>query len=128
MFDRLGLVTQRLLSAKHPDLLGHNIDGLRDVRVGMNLATLRRSSDDLPPALRKSITSVESAVSEAYRELIKGESLTHPDSARSIDRGIAAFTAQGRTHAVEDGVTALVGLRLDLTSFGSRYVSEPLDP
>ncbi len=128
MFDRFGLVTQRLLSAKRPDLWGHNIDGLRDLRVGMNLATLQRSSDHLPPAASKFLTSVESAVSEAYRGLIKGESLTHPDSARSIDRGITAFTAQGRTQAVEDGVTALVGLRLDLTSFGSRYVSEPLDP
>jgi hypothetical protein len=34
--------------------------------------------------------------------------------------------AQGRTQAVEDGVTALVGLRLDLTAFGSRYVRQPL--
>ena len=126
MFDRLGLVTQRLVSAKRQDLFGRRIDGLRDLRVGMNLATLQRSSDALPPAARKSITSVESAVSEAYRELIQGESLTRGDSARSIDRGIAALAAQGRTQAVEDGVTALVGLRLDLTAFGSRYLPQPL--
>jgi uncharacterized membrane protein YccC len=128
MFDRLGLVTQRLVSAKRQDLLGQRMDGLRDLRVGMNLATLQRSSDVLPLAARKSITSVLSAVSDAYRGLILGESLTRPDPARSIDRGIAALGAQGRTQAVENGVTALVGLRLDLTSFGSRYLSQPLNP
>jgi uncharacterized membrane protein YccC len=128
MFDRLGLVTQRLVSAKRQDLFGRRIDGLRDLRVGMNLATLQRSSDALPPAARKSIASVSRAVSDAYRGLIQGESLTNPDSARSIDRGIAALRAQGRTQAVEDGVTALVGLRLDLTSFGSRYLPQPLNP
>ena len=128
MFDRLGLVTQRLVSAKREDLFGHRIDGLRDLRVGMNLATLQRSSDALPPAARKSITSVESAVSEAYRGLIQGKSLTRPDSARSIDQGLAALEAHGRTQAVEDGVTALVGLRLDLAAFGSHYLAQPLNP
>ena len=127
MFDRLGLVTQRLVSAKRQDLFGRRIDGLRDLRVGMNLATLQRSSDALPPAARRSITSVESAVSDAYRGLIRGGPLTHPDSARSIDQGIAALGAQGRTQAGEDGVTALVGLRLDLTVFGSRYLPQPLN-
>jgi uncharacterized membrane protein YccC len=127
MFDRLGLVTQRLASAKRQDLMGHRIDGLRDLRVGMNLATLQRSFDALPPAAKKSISSVESAVSEAYRGLIQGELLTHRDPARSIDQGIDALEAQGRTQAVEDGVTALVGLRLDLTAFGSRYLAQPLN-
>jgi uncharacterized membrane protein YccC len=127
MFDRLGLVTQRLVSAKRQDLFGRRIDGLRDLRVGMNLAALQRSLDALPPAARKYIAFVESAVSEAYRGLIQGESLTRGDSARSIDRGIAAFAALGRTQAVEDGVTALVGLRLDLTVFASRYVPQALE-
>jgi uncharacterized membrane protein YccC len=127
MFDRLGLVTQRLVSAKRQDLFGRRIDGLRDLRVGMNLATLQRSSHALPPAARRSITSVESAVSEAYRGLIRGESLTRRHPARTIDQGLAALGAQGRTQAVEDGVTALVGLRLDLTAFGSRYAAQPLN-
>jgi uncharacterized membrane protein YccC len=128
MFDRLGLVTQRLVSAKRQDLFGRRIDGLRDLRVGMNLATLQRISDALPPAARKSITSVESAVSDAYRGLIRGESLTRRDPASSIDRGIAALGAQERTQAVENGVTALVGLRLDLSALGSRYAPQPLNP
>ena len=125
MFDRLGLVTQRLVSAKRQELLGRRIDGLRDLRVGMNLATLQRSSDALPPAARKSITSVLRAVSHAYRGLIRGESLTRRNPARLIDRGIASLGALGRTQAAEDGVTALVGLRLDLTKFGSRYLPQP---
>jgi uncharacterized membrane protein YccC len=127
MFDRLGLVTQRLVSAKRQDLFGRRIDGLRDLRVGMNLAALQRSSDALPQAARISITSVETAVSDAYRGLIRGDALARRDAARSIDQGIAAMRAQGRTQAVEDGVTALVGLRLDLTAFGSRYLPQPLN-
>jgi uncharacterized membrane protein YccC len=127
MFDRVGLVTQRLVSAKRQDLFGRRIDGLRDLRVGMNLATLQRSSNALPPAARESLTSVESAVSEAYRGLIQGEPLTGRDPSRSIDQGIAALGAQRRTQAVEDGVTALVGLRLDLTVFGGRYLPQALN-
>jgi hypothetical protein len=52
----------------------------------------------------------------------------HGDPAISMDRGIAALGAHGRTKAVEDGVTALVGLRLDLTAFGSRYLPQLVNP
>jgi uncharacterized membrane protein YccC len=128
MFDRVGQVAQRLLSAKRSDLFGQRIDGLRDLRVGMNLATLQRSSDALPPAARKSIAPVLSAVSAAYHGLIRGKLLLHGDPAISIDQGIAALGTQGRTKAVEDGVTALVGLRLDLTAFGSRYLPQLVNP
>jgi len=122
MFDRLGLVTQRLVFAGRQDLFGHRIDGLRDLRVGMNLAALQRSSHALTPATRKSIAPVLRAVSDAYRGLVRGESLTRHESSRAVDRSIAAFAAQGHTQAVDEGVTALVGLRLDLTVFGSRYM------
>jgi uncharacterized membrane protein YccC len=128
MFDRFGLVTQRLLSAKRKDLFGHGIDGLRDLRVGLNLATLQRSSEALPVAARQSITSVLSAVAAAYLGLLRGGSLVSPDSAYAIDQGIAVLGAQTPTRTAQDGLTALVGLRLDLTPFASRYLPPTLNP
>jgi hypothetical protein len=126
MFDRLGLVLQRLLVAKRKDLVGPRIDGLRDLRVGINLATLQRSSEALPAAVRQSMNPVLSAVADAYLGLARGKALVGGDSARAIDQGLAVLGAQAPTRPVEDAMTALVGLRLDLTAFGSRYLPQPL--
>jgi hypothetical protein len=126
MFDRLGLVLQRLLAAKRKDLVGPRIDGLRDLRVGINLATLQRSSEALPAAVRQSMNPVLNAVADAYLGLARGKPLVGADSARAIDQGLAVLGAQAPTRTVEDAVSALVGLRLDLTAFGSRYMRQPL--
>src|SRR5215469_11671101 len=126
MFDRLGLALQRLLAAKRKDLVGPRIDGLRDLRVGINLATLQRSSEALPAAVRQSMNAVLNAVADAYLGLARGKPLVGGDSARTIDQGLAVLGAQAPTRTVEDAVTALVGLRLDLTAFGSRYLPQPL--
>jgi uncharacterized membrane protein YccC len=126
MFDRLGLVLQRLLAAKRKDLVGPRIDGLRDLRVGINLATLKRSSEALPAAVRQSMNPVLKAVADAYLGLARGKPLVGAGSERAIDQGLAVLGAQAPTGTVEDAVTALVGLRLDLTTFGSRYLPEPL--
>ena len=48
-------------------------------------------------------------------------------SAHAIDQGIAVLGAQTPTRTIQDGLAALVGLRLDLTAFGSRYPSEPVN-
>jgi uncharacterized membrane protein YccC len=126
MFDRLGLVLQRLLAAKRKDLVGPRIDGLRDLRVGINLATLQRSSEALPAAVRQSMNPVLNAVADAYLGLARGERLVGAGSERAIDQGLAVLGAQAPTRPVEHAVTALVGLRLDLTAFGSRYLPQPL--
>lgn len=127
MFDRVGLVTQRLLVARRQDIFGGRIDGLRDLRVGMNLATLQQSAAALP-AVQRSITAVLSGVLESYRRLMRGETLTSGDLARAIDHGIDSLAAQTPTQSSRDGVTALVGLRLDLTPVGSRYLPQPVSP
>jgi uncharacterized membrane protein YccC len=126
MFDRLGLVLQRLLAAKRKDLVGPRIDGLRDLRVGINLATLQRSSEALPAAVRQSMNPVLNAVADAYLGLARGKPLVGAGSERAIDQGLAVLGAQAPTRPVEDAMSALVGLRLDLTAFGSRYLPEPL--
>jgi uncharacterized membrane protein YccC len=126
MFDRLGLVLQRLLAAKRKDLVGPRIDGLRDLRVGINLATLQRSCEALPAVVRQSMNPVLNAVADAYLGLTRGKALVGAGSERAIDRGLGVLGAQAPTRSVEDAITALVGLRLDLTAFGSRYLPEAL--
>jgi uncharacterized membrane protein YccC len=126
MFDRLGLALQRLLAAKRKDLVRSRIDGLRDLRVGINLATLQRSSEALPAVARQSMNPVLNAVADAYLGLARGKPLVGAGSERAIDQGLTVLGAQAPTRTVEDAVTALVGLRLDLTAFGSRYLPEPL--
>jgi hypothetical protein len=115
-----------LLAANRKDLVGPRINGLRDLRVGINLATLQRSSDALPAAVRHAMNPVLNAVADAYLGLARGKPLVGGDSARAIDQGLAVLGAQAPTRMVEDAVTALMGLRLDLTPFGSRYLLEPL--
>jgi hypothetical protein len=96
--------------------------------VGINLATLQRSSAALPAAVRHSMNPVLNAVADAYLGLARGKPLVGAPSKRAIDQGLAVLGAQAPTRTVEDALTALVGLRLDLTGFGSRYPPEPLHP
>jgi uncharacterized membrane protein YccC len=123
MFDRLGLVTGRLLAARRLDLIGSRVDVLRDIRVGINVTRLERSSRELSPALQKSLATVLVAVGRAYQGLGHGASLPDPYCTLAIDVGIAALSAQVPSLANRRALRALVGLRLDLAAFGSRYES-----
>jgi hypothetical protein len=69
---------------------------------------------------------VLNAVADAYLGLARGERLVGAGTERAIDQGLAVLGAQAPTRPVEHAVTALVGLRLDLTAFGSRYLPQPL--
>jgi uncharacterized membrane protein YccC len=127
MFDRTGLVAQRLLSAKRRDLFGASIDGIRDLRVGVNVSTLHRTAAALPP-LQAPLAGVLETVSVSYRRLLKGGSLTSSQSSQPIDAGIAALKAQPPAQVVEDGLNALVGLRLDLCSPFESLIARPAAP
>jgi uncharacterized membrane protein YccC len=128
MFDRLGLVTGRLVSARRLDLIGPRVDVLRDIRVGINVISLEQSSQQLNPALQSATAPVMSAVGEAYQGLARGRSLPDSRSELTIDVGIAALSGQTPSPANQGALRALVGLRLDLAAFGSRYQSNPAIP
>ena len=123
MFDRLGLVTGRLLSANRLDLIGRHVDVLRDIRVGINVASLEQSNQHLSTALQRTTIPVISAVAEAYEGLARGHTLHEAQCSLTIDVGIAAVTAQPPSKASRNALRALTGLRLDLTAFSSRYQS-----
>jgi uncharacterized membrane protein YccC len=121
MFDRLGLVTGRLLAVQRLDLIGSRVDVLRDIRVGINVTRLKRSSRELSPALQKALAPVLGAVGRAYQGLARGASLPDPHCALAIDVAIAALSVQVPSLANQRALRALVGLRLDLAGIGSRY-------
>jgi uncharacterized membrane protein YccC len=120
MFDRLGLVTDRLLSVGRLDLVGSRIDVLRDIRVGINLTSLAQAGETSLPTMN--------AISDAYRGLARGDSLPDPRCADTIDADITAMSRPQPTPANQGALRALVGLRLDLAAAGSRYQTGPATP
>ena len=128
MFDRLGLVTGRLLAAQRLDLIGTRVDVLRDIRVGINVTRLERSSREFSPALQKALAPVLAAVAETYQGLTRGASLPDSHCALAIDGGLTALSVQVPSVANQRALRALVGLRLDLAAFGSRYESRGVTP
>jgi uncharacterized membrane protein YccC len=128
MFDRLGLVTARLLSADRLDLIGSRVDTLRDIRVGINMISLEQSSRELSMSLQSTTAPVLGAVGQAYQGLARGRSLPDSNCTLAIDVGIAALSVQPRSQASEGALRALVGLRLDLAAFGSSYQTHPATP
>jgi uncharacterized membrane protein YccC len=128
MFDRLGLVTARLLSASRLDLIGRRVDVLRDIRVGINVVSLEQSSLELSAGLQSATAEVLGAVDQAYRGLVRGRSLPDSRCAHAIDVGIATLSVQLPSQANLGCLLALVGLRLDLAAVGSRYQPCPAMP
>jgi uncharacterized membrane protein YccC len=123
MFDRLGLVAARLEVSDHAGLAERRIDGLRDLRVGLNVATLQRSEEHLAADIRPSVQDVLNAVGEEYR-LLAGRSRGHAEFGgieRPIDLGISALCAQPPSRPVLEALAALTALRLDLAPVGGRY-------
>jgi uncharacterized membrane protein YccC len=120
MFDRLGLVTSRLGATRRVDLVRENIDGLRDLRVGLNVATVRGVGDRLGGSSRAALQNVLSTVSSAYDSLLKDPRLTMRME-QAVDQGIACLRAEVPSPAVLKGLAALTGLRLDLAPALNRY-------
>ena len=121
MFDRLGLVTSRL---KERDLGGRvarwDIDGLRDLRVGLNVAVLRGVSQKLEPRTAGILDNALQAVSRLYHARLRGGA-ERTEVERSIDLGITTLGCEPRSRHALEALTALTGLRLDLAPAGTQY-------
>jgi uncharacterized membrane protein YccC len=128
MFDRLGLVTARLVSANRTDLIDTRIDVLRDIRVGINLTQLDQARQPLSETLQSATTRVFKAIADAYAGLARGRSLSDSDCAGAIDLGLALASTNPRSEPHVGMLTALVGLRLDLAALGSRFRSPSATP
>ena len=111
MFDRLGLVTARLKNADPKSVESQHIDGLRDMRVGLNIAAIREAGAELDSVL--SLIAATYAARANNTEEPSATALEH-----AIDAGIGALVTQGR-HVTS--LAALTSLRLDLAPASAPY-------
>jgi uncharacterized membrane protein YccC len=126
MFDRLGLVTSRIGAIGKPISARENIDGLRDLRVGLNIGTIREVGGELGLASRSALQTVLKAVCSLYRSG-PGNGRARAGIEAAIDQGITSLSAEAPSRPMLDGLAALTGLRLDLVPTGSQYaISHPL--
>jgi uncharacterized membrane protein YccC len=113
MFDRLGLVMSRL-ALLLPGESSADIDGLRDIRVGIYLETLQRA--EYRAATEPQMQRVFQVATEVYDAKIRG---VHGPEERAIDEtiddGIAALSAEPPSRSKIFRLAALTGLRFDLS-------------
>lgn len=112
MFDRLGLVTSRINAVGTAQSAYQSFDVLRDLRVGLNLGTLRDAAQELDPG-HCATEDVLTAVSRAYRFAVINRR-AQSDVELSIDRAIGCLSVQKPSSVMQARLAALIGLRLDL--------------
>ena len=101
-------------------MASEEIDGLRDLRVGLNIATLRDVGGKFGSASRSALHGVLKNVSSAYSSGF-GNDRARAAIEEAIDLGITSLGAEAPSRTVTDGLAALIGLRLDLAPAMSRY-------
>ena len=128
MFDRLGLVTARLKNADPKSVESQHIDGLRDMRVGLNIAAIREAAPEhagahaataqLTASRAPELDAVLSLIAATYAA--RANRTEEPSATaleHAIDAGIGALAAQGfGAHRA-----ALTSLRLDLAPTSAPY-------
>jgi hypothetical protein len=150
MFDRLGLVTARLKNADPKSVESQHIDGLRDMRVGLNIAAIREAAPEhagahaataQPTAYRApELDSLLSLIAATYTA--RANNTEEPSATaleHAIDAGIGALVTQGlpatadappntpapatptSTRRYVTSLAALTALRLDLAPASAPY-------
>jgi len=114
MFDRVGLVMSRLGDEDLSRAVVEHIDPLRDLRVGLNLAVLKRAKAEFPIAVQTALRRVLNDVSDIYDRYASGQHLTRSDLPAAIDAGIRSLVTQPPSADRRAGLAALTLLRLDL--------------
>ncbi len=119
MFDRLGLVTSRLQHAEVTQVAEGLVDPLRDLRVGIHVAALKKAEGESEG--RSLLGRVLVEISEVYEALAAGGNAAAVGELRaSIDAGIKALTLSSSA-SDREGLAALTALRLDLAPSALPY-------
>jgi uncharacterized membrane protein YccC len=128
MFDRMGLIASRVAIVPPGGPVAPDIDALRDLRVGLNLAILREGIRDGASAIHLSrlLTAVDAFYAGPYDEtpgaqrVIYVSSGRRPVSARilsePIDDALRSLTLEPSVQRSAKLVAAMISLRLDLLS------------
>ena len=124
MFDRVGLVMSRLRDENLPQALAGHIDPLRDLRVGLNIAALKRAECEFPASIQVDLRRVRVDVAGTYDRFANRRPVVARDLRASIDKGIESLTTQPPSASRRAGLAALTLLRLDLVPSAGPYVPE----
>jgi uncharacterized membrane protein YccC len=117
MLDRMGLVLQRIRGTQGADMAVHRIDSLRDMRVGLNVATIKEVA---------ALQDVSELVARTYDAWINDAMAPAPEAtAHAIDAGIDELAAQPVSVQQARGLAALTSLRLDLAPRIAPYLHVP---
>jgi uncharacterized membrane protein YccC len=113
MFDRIALVSSRMSAESQR---AHGLDGLRDLRVGLNIAAIRGIETRSDHGAKEAFARVRTAVARDYdRRTRNRPSSGEVNIATAIDKALAIMAVDNQDNAIE-GRAALSALRLDLAS------------
>ncbi|MDB5817858.1 MAG: putative fusaric acid resistance protein [Rhizobacter sp.] len=115
MLDRIGLLAPRIAaSVGTPDYLVLG-DALRDLRIGVDIATMQQSLSSLPSATAASVSAILADLAVLFRGRGRGSPQPSTGLAARLDATLASLLAQPLlVDAHRPLVAALVGLRRNL--------------
>ncbi len=124
MLNRLGLLAPRL--AAIPESYLRQVDGLSELRVGLNIVDLRRARHGLTSRTLRAMDDMLDRLAAAFRGHDGGP--MSPELLRSIDAALAeAITGSGDS-VREDALIGLVGIRRGLFPDAPAYQPEAPGP
>jgi uncharacterized membrane protein YccC len=137
MFDRMGLITSRLTTARHDASVEAGIDPLRDLRIGLNLAALRDGIRERVAA--DELACVVAAVDASYaiqEPKISGERIyvriptaraaKAPLPSEHIDKALRALTNTPPEQRSPKLLAALTSLRLNFSADPPPALTAPI--
>ncbi len=125
LVDRLGILTPKLsLTSDDYDQVG--LDGLRDLRIGMNLVAVQAARTELAAPPRAVVDDALSGVADHFSALAAGRGHPPgPDLLRRLDAALRSV-AGATSGAAGQGVGGLVGLRRNLFPDAPAFLPEPV--
>ena len=123
MLNRLGLLAQRLAIIPDSDL--RDVDGLGELRVGLNIIDLRRARHGLAPRTLRAMDDMLDQLALACRRhtgrMMPPELLAH------IDRALTEAMSEPADDQREDALIGLVGIRRGLLPDAPAYQPKVAD-
>jgi uncharacterized membrane protein YccC len=125
LVDRLGILTPKLsMTSDNYDQVG--LDGLRDLRIGMNLVAVQAARTELAAPPRAVVDDALSGVADHFSALAAGRGYPPgPDLLRRLDAALGSV-AGANSGAAGQGLSGLVGLRRNLFPDAPAFLPEPV--
>ena len=127
MLDRVGQVALRLQDTEQTPDLRSRIDVMRDLRVGVNLATIVNAEKTLGSVLVPRLRAIRRLVGASYRVRARGGNVgSYSALENAIDVGISELEIRPRTEGSSTALAGLVSLRIDLVPNTTFRAGEPV--